>query len=76
LLTFPAGAHDDQVDALGLIGQLLDHIQAGRTPQEKKVRPTHLVYEAQADGRVVANMSVREVIELKMKKKRMDGSLN
>jgi predicted phage terminase large subunit-like protein len=25
LLSFPAGKHDDQVDALGLIGQLLDH---------------------------------------------------
>jgi len=24
LLAFPAGRHDDQVDALGLIGQLLD----------------------------------------------------
>lgn len=24
LLSFPAGAHDDQVDALGLVGQLLD----------------------------------------------------
>jgi predicted phage terminase large subunit-like protein len=28
LLRFPAGVHDDQVDALGLIGQLLDHINA------------------------------------------------
>lgn len=25
LLSFPAGKHDDQVDALGLVGQLLDH---------------------------------------------------
>src|SRR5207253_2025197 len=24
LLSFPAGRHDDQVDALGLVGQLLD----------------------------------------------------
>jgi phage terminase large subunit-like protein len=24
LLSFPAGKHDDQVDALGLVGQLLD----------------------------------------------------
>lgn len=29
LLTFPAGKHDDQVDGLGLIGQLLDHIEHG-----------------------------------------------
>lgn len=30
LLSFPAGKHDDQVDMLGLIGQLLDKIVAGR----------------------------------------------
>jgi hypothetical protein len=29
LLTFPAGKHDDQVDALGLIGQVLDKMRAG-----------------------------------------------
>lgn len=32
LLSFPAGKHDDQVDALGLIGQLLDLMVPGRTP--------------------------------------------
>src|SRR5207344_1863306 len=30
LLSFPAGKHDDQVDALGLVGQLLDHMLAGQ----------------------------------------------
>jgi hypothetical protein len=30
LLGFPAGKHDDQVDALGLIGQLLDMIIPGK----------------------------------------------
>jgi predicted phage terminase large subunit-like protein len=29
LLSFPAGKHDDQVDALGLVGQLLDKMLAG-----------------------------------------------
>jgi predicted phage terminase large subunit-like protein len=29
LMAFPAGKHDDQVDALGLIGQLLDIMMAG-----------------------------------------------
>lgn len=29
LLSFPAGKHDDQVDALGLVGQLLDKMIAG-----------------------------------------------
>jgi predicted phage terminase large subunit-like protein len=33
LLSFPAGKHDDQVDALGLIGQLLDQISAGQKPE-------------------------------------------
>src|SRR2546423_27395 len=32
LLSFPAGKHDDQVDALGLIGQLLDTISVGNKP--------------------------------------------
>jgi predicted phage terminase large subunit-like protein len=30
LLSFPAGKHDDQVDALGLVGQLLDKMADGR----------------------------------------------
>lgn len=30
LLSFPAGKHDDQVDALGLVGQLLDKMISGR----------------------------------------------
>jgi predicted phage terminase large subunit-like protein len=32
LLSFPAGKHDDQVDALGLVGQLLDLMAKGRRP--------------------------------------------
>lgn len=34
LLSFPAGKHDDQVDALGLVGQLLDLMVAGRAPKK------------------------------------------
>jgi predicted phage terminase large subunit-like protein len=37
LLSFPSGRHDDQVDALGLVGQLLDTMVAGVVP--KKVEP-------------------------------------
>lgn len=33
LLSFPAGKHDDQVDALGLVGQLLDKMLAGTKPK-------------------------------------------
>lgn len=32
LLSFPAGKHDDQVDALGLVGQLLDKMVDGSHP--------------------------------------------
>jgi predicted phage terminase large subunit-like protein len=37
LMSFPAGRHDDQVDMLGLIGQLLDQMERGgeRVLQEK-----------------------------------------
>ena len=34
LLSFPAGKHDDQVDALGLVGQLLNKMSLGAHPAE------------------------------------------
>jgi hypothetical protein len=36
LLSFPAGKHDDQVDALGLVGQLLDKMVQGTAPKREK----------------------------------------
>lgn len=33
LLSFPAGKHDDQVDAIGLVGQLLDRMLSGVKPR-------------------------------------------
>jgi predicted phage terminase large subunit-like protein len=41
LLSFPAGRHDDQVDALGLVGQLLDRMVSGRNPS-KPEKPTNI----------------------------------
>jgi hypothetical protein len=38
LLSFPAGKHDDIVDGIGLVGQILDRMAAGRaspSPTEK-----------------------------------------
>jgi predicted phage terminase large subunit-like protein len=32
MMSFPVGVHDDQVDALGLIGQLLDRMLSGKAP--------------------------------------------
>ncbi len=39
LLTFPAGRHDDQVDALGLVGQLLDRMVCGSVPKTLPPKP-------------------------------------
>lgn len=36
LLTFPAGRHDDQVDAIGLVGQLLDKMVPPAKPKQTK----------------------------------------
>jgi predicted phage terminase large subunit-like protein len=39
MLTFPSGKHDDQVDAMALIGQLLDVMIEGRRPaKDQKVK--------------------------------------
>jgi hypothetical protein len=32
MLSFPVGRHDDMVDMLGLLGQLLDKMLAGNNP--------------------------------------------
>lgn len=34
MMSFPVGVHDDQVDALGLVGQLIDRMSYGSTPKE------------------------------------------
>jgi hypothetical protein len=39
LLNFPAGRHDDQVDALGLVSQLLEKINAGQKPKPPENSP-------------------------------------
>jgi predicted phage terminase large subunit-like protein len=41
LLSFPAGKHDDQVDALGLVGQLLDKMGSGRRLSEEDFKFDH-----------------------------------
>ena len=38
LLRFPAGVHDDIVDSLGLVGQLLDVMIAGQRPKPPETR--------------------------------------
>jgi hypothetical protein len=72
LLVFPAGVQDDQVDAIGLIGQLLDRVRPGQVAAAATPRPEHLVFEARPDGRLTANMSVREIVAMKMKRRERD----
>lgn len=37
MMHFPVGVHDDQVDALGLVGQLIDRMSSGSMPAGKPV---------------------------------------
>lgn len=39
MMSFPVGVHDDQVDMLGLIGQLIDRLFAGKPMPEADTRP-------------------------------------
>lgn len=39
LLSFPSGKHDDQVDALGLVGQLLDRMIKGTVARDEDAPP-------------------------------------
>ena len=51
LLSFPAGKHDDCVDALGLVGQLLDRMMAGEHPA-KPEKPENATGYHRHDGEV------------------------
>lgn len=42
LLSFPAGKHDDQVDAIGLVGQLLTRMSAGVARKDQAVKDANL----------------------------------
>jgi hypothetical protein len=51
VISFPAGKHDDQVDALGLIGQLLDRMVPQRVtkPEEPARRNAYVEYTERVD---------------------------
>jgi predicted phage terminase large subunit-like protein len=53
LLSFPAGRHDDFVDALGLVGQLLDRMIEGRIPpkrEKSRLRVGYSIVETETDS--------------------------
>lgn len=48
LLVFPAGKHDDQVDAFGLIGRMLDELVKGSAPKAKDLGRPRRDYATQS----------------------------
>lgn len=50
MMSFPVGVHDDQVDALGLVGQLIDRMSNGSKPKPPPAKP---IYQME-DGYVLA----------------------
>lgn len=69
LLTFPAAKHDDQVDALSLIGQLLDHEVNGIKPREP-AKPSKPAFYMNAEGKMTSNLPIKDLIELNARKRR------
>lgn len=53
LMSFPVGVHDDQVDAIGLVGQLMDRMDLGSAPRkaEPKAPPGMIRAPALPGGR-------------------------
>lgn len=50
LLSFPAGKHDDHVDALGLVGQLLDRMMSGQKPKTPEKHSNHSGYRSSSQA--------------------------
>lgn len=56
LMSFPVGVHDDQVDAIGLVGQLMDRMMEGNRPKadQRPAMPRNAPAVAVAGGVVAA----------------------
>lgn len=48
MMSFPVGVHDDQVDMLGLIGQLIDRMSNGNKPKPDTPKPIYAVEDGYA----------------------------
>ena len=62
VLSFPTGKHDDQVDCLSLIGQMLLHITPGRI--KAKPEPIKLPI-GPADGQPYQPVTIEDLWELR-----------
>lgn len=56
MMSFPVGVHDDQVDALGLVGQLMDRMDMGTKPkgEEEQARAKAIKAPVAVQGGVIA----------------------
>lgn len=70
LISFDAGKHDDQVDAIGLFGQLMDLINSGKPIDEQKPKPKELEYIATATGVIMGNMDVKAAVDAMVRRRR------
>jgi hypothetical protein len=57
-LSFPAAKHDDQVDALALIGQLIDRMVAGKVPPIPRHKPPDDGYRGEKKPKTVDVMTL------------------
>lgn len=48
MMSFPVGVHDDQVDALGLVGQLIDRMSYGSKPKPDPAKPIYAMEDGYA----------------------------
>lgn len=48
MMSFPVGVHDDQVDMLGLVGQLIDRMSNGSKPKPDAAKPIYAVEDGYA----------------------------
>jgi len=68
LASFPAGKHDDIVDALGLVGQLLDLVSSGKAA-ELQPRSTEANFIGIGNGTIQATMDIRQIVRKKEAKR-------
>lgn len=58
LMSFPVGVHDDQVDAMGLLGQLMDRLGLGDAPKDE-AKPKLGAPMVVADGVIAPPLRMR-----------------
>lgn len=59
MMSFPVGVHDDQVDALGLVGQLMDRMDMGSKPRDERRADARRSPQVVADGVIAPPLKMR-----------------